>query len=223
MNDIVSREKWLAARKELLLHEKAHTHARQALAEKRRDLPWVRVEKNYEFVGPNGTVTLPQLFGGSAQLVIYHLMFGPGWDAPCPGCAAWAYALNGTGYQFEKADALVMAISRAPYAQVAQCAKNFGWTFDWISSYESEFNYDFHASVETAKELSHKRIEGTDEIVDYMRGENHGVSVFIKKGDEVFHTYSSYNRGIEELNGAMGYLDILPGGRGGLSAGYSDD
>ena len=213
---IVAREEWLVARAELLEREKAHTHARAELAAARRRLPRVRLEETYEFVGANGPCTLADAFGNQSQLIVYHLMFGPGWDAPCIGCTGWANAFNGTTEQFAHADAQLIAVSRAPWPQLEETARARGWTFNWLSSADSDFNYDYYASSRDTTEGA-TRIVGDvpgGEVVEFDRGENHGVSVFSKDSDgTLYHHYSSYNRGIEALNGAMGYFDLLPKGR----------
>jgi len=214
-NDVISREKWLEARADLLKQEKEHTRARQSLAETRRRLPWVRISKEYEFSGSEGESTLSDLFLDRSQLVVYHLMFGPGWDAPCVGCTQWANALNCTTASFKNADARLIAVSRAPYPEIAAQRERLDWKFSWFSSFESDFNFDYYASSTDVSGTSSILIGGEDgEKVEFDRGENHGVSVFYKNADaEIFHTYSAYNRGIEELNGAFGYFDLLPKGR----------
>ena len=215
MNEVVDRETWLKARAELLAKEKAHTQARAELAAARRELPWVKVDKAYEFIGPDGPVTLAELFKDRSQLAVYHLMFGPGWDAPCPGCTQWADALNGTTAAFGRADARLICVSRAPYAEIAEQRGKLGWGFTWVSSFGSDFNYDFHVSALDTSGGSSATIGGEGgQEVHFDRGENHGVSVFCKdEAGQIYHTYSAYNRGIEELNGAFGYFDMLPKGR----------
>jgi len=209
---VVTRDAWLAARAELLRKEKAHTKARATLAEERRRLPWLKLDKTYSFAGPNGDVDFSELFAGQSQLVVYHLMFGPDWPRPCIGCTAWANAFNGTTDQFKRADAQLVAVSRAPYHQLVQTAANLGWSFPWFSSFNSDFNYDFHASSPDAGDSVIVNENG--ERLEFDRGENHGVSVFARNGaGDIYHTYSAYNRGIEDLNGAMGYFDLLPEGR----------
>lgn len=214
-NKVVTKDEWLLARAELLEKEKEHTRAREALAERRRELPWVKVDKEYTFVGPDGEVTFADLFRDRSQLAIYHLMFGAGWSAPCPGCTQWADALNGTTQNFKKADARLIAISRAPYEQIEEQQKKLGWSFTWVSSASSDFNLDFYASSEDMSDLSSLAIGGENgERVEFDRGENHGASVFYRnEAGEIFLTYSVYNRGIEALNGAFGYYDMLPKGR----------
>lgn len=231
-NEIVSRQAWLQARAALLRKEKAHTRARAELAAERRKLPWVKVDKDYRFAGPEGELTFAELFLDRSQLAVYHLMFGAGWDAPCPGCTQWANALNGTTGAFKRADARLIAISRAPYAEIAEQRERLGWKFAWLSSHGGDFNIDYYASpaVEGAESAviggeqegqggqeareAQEVQEVQGETVGFDRGENHGVSVFYKNDEgEIFHTYSAYNRGIEALNGAFGYFDLLPKGR----------
>lgn len=211
-NKVVSREEWLQARSELLVREKAHTHARSELANARRQLPWVRVDKDYSFVGDEGEVSLSELFAGGSQLAIYHIMFGEGWDSVCVGCTQWANALNSTTTSFEKADARLIAVSRAPFPEIAKQREKLGWTFSWYSAFGSDFNIDFYASSDDKGPAAQAAFGA--ERVEFDRGENHGVNVFYRDvDDQIFHTYSAFNRGIEELNGAFGYYDLLPKGR----------
>ena len=214
-NEIVDREAWNKARAELLQKEKAHTRARQALAEERRALPWVKVDREYRFRDAEGEHAFVDLFRGRSQLLIYHLMFGPGWDAPCIGCTQWANALNGTTGTFRKANARLIAVSRAPVEEIESQQQALNWNFGWYSVHGSDFNLDFHFSSDDLS-VGHSVItdEESDQRVEFDRGENHGVSVFYRTDDnEIFHTYSAYNRGIEALNGAFGYYDLLPEGR----------
>ena len=214
-NDIVSREAWLQARAELLVEEKTHTRERERIAKLRQQMPWVKLEKRYTFRGADGEVSLADLFLDRSQLVVYHLMFGPDWETPCVGCTSWANAFNGTTYLFERADARLIAVSRAPYEQLVDHRERNGWRFTWVSSFGSDFNVDFYASSEDLSGESSRTIgEEGGEQVWFDRGENHGVSVFAKNAEgDIFHTYSTYNRGIEAMNGAFGYFDLLPNGR----------
>jgi predicted dithiol-disulfide oxidoreductase (DUF899 family) len=214
-SEVVSRDAWLAARRELLIREKAHTHERAELARLRRELPRVKIEKAYRFANADGELSFADLFAGYSQLAVYHLMFGPGWDEPCMGCSQWADALNGTTGSFDGADARLIAVSRAPFEEIAPVAERRGWSFTWLSSYGSEFNYDFYASSEDTGPDGYEQIGGEGgETVGFDRGENHGASAFEKHDDgSIYHTYSVYNRGIEVLNGAFGYYDMLPKGR----------
>ncbi len=214
-NRIVDRTEWLDARAALLEKEKAFTQARAELAETRRQLPWVKIDKDYSFQTTKGEQSLGELFRERSQLAIYHLMFGPGWSAPCPGCTQWANALDRTTGAFAAADARLIAVSRAPLEEIEGQKEKLGWTFSWVSSYGSDFNYDFHVSAMDTSGPSFEEIGGEGgEKVGFDRGENHGVSIFCKDEDgTLYHTYSAYNRGIEELNGAFGYFDLLPKGR----------
>lgn len=211
-NQVVDREEWLAARARLLAKEKAHTKARAALAEERRQLPWVKVDKAYTFTGADGAVSLADAFLDRSQLAIYHIMFGPGWESVCIGCTQWANALNSTTGAFHKADARLIAVSRAPFDELEAQRQQLGWNFTWLSSFGSDFNVDYFASSNDLTEGAKTQV-GV-ETVEFDRGENHGVNVFYKNDDgDIFHTYSAFNRGIESTNGAFGYFDLLPNGR----------
>ena len=214
-NKTVSREKWLALRRDLLAEEKAHTRRGDRLAQARQALPWVKLDQDYRFTGVQGEVNLLDLFAGQHQLLVYHLMFGATWDDPCDGCSAWADAFNGTTDQFSRADASLVAVSHAPFEMLAAEQQKRGWTFNWVSAAGTtaadDFNLDFYASTNDLEDTS--RMVGEEEVF-FGRGENHGISVFYRNDDdEIFHTYSCYNRGIEAMNGAVGYLDLLPKGR----------
>ncbi len=210
--EVVGRDEWLKARARLLIKEKEHTGARASLAEYRRQLPWVKLEKEYALVGADGEMSLSDAFLDRSQLAIYHIMFGPGWDAVCPGCSQWANALNGTTGAFKRADARLIAVSRAPYDEIEAQRQKLGWKFTWLSSFSSDFNIDFYASSNDLRENASAAVGS--ETVRFDRGENHGVNVFYRNDNgEIFHTYSAFNRGIEELNGAFGYFDLLPKGR----------
>ena len=210
--EIVDRESWLNARAQLLEREKAHTRARAELAQARRALPWVKLDKCYTLMGPSGEVPLGEAFGGQSQLAVYHVMFGPGWSSVCPGCREWANALDGTTAAFPRADAQLIAVSRAPIDQINAMKAQLGWRFTWLSSFASDFNVDFYGSSDDRRASSTKTV-GV-ETVEFDRGENHGVNVFARnEAGEIFHTYSAFNRGIEAMNGAFGYFDALPNGR----------
>jgi predicted dithiol-disulfide oxidoreductase (DUF899 family) len=210
---IVSENDWLAARRELLRKEKEFTRLRDELTAQRRELPWVKVEKRYEFEGAQGRQTLPELFDGQSQLIIYHFMFDPGWEAGCKSCSFWADNFNPIVVHLRHRDTTMMAISRAPYEKIAAYKKRMGWTFNWVSSYGSDFNFDYHVSF-TPEELAKK--EGLYNFVTQnpQSSELPGVSVFYRDpAGTVFHTYSAYARGIDLLNTAYNYLDITPKGR----------
>ena len=212
-NPVVSRDQWLVARQALLAKEKEFTRARDKLAGERRALPWVKVEKSYVFEGPNGKETLADLFDGRSQLVVYHFMFGPDWKAGCPHCSHWADSFNGAIVHLNHRDVTMVAVSRAPYAKLAAYRQRMGWGFKWVSSSETDFNFDYQAS------FTPDEIERKDALYNFTRGDPHssereGVSVFFKDpAGTVFHTYSAYARGIDPLSVDYQYLDLVPKGR----------
>ena len=212
-NPVVSRDEWLVARQALLAKEKEFTQARDKLAGERRALPWVKVEKSYVFEGPNGKETLADLFDGRSQLVVYHFMFGPDWKAGCPHCSQWADSFNGAIVHLNHRDVTMVAVSRAPYAKLAAYRQRMGWGFKWVSSSETDFNFDYQASFRPDE------IERKDALYNFVRGDPHssereGVSVFFKDpAGTVFHTYSAYARGIDPLSVDYQYLDLVPKGR----------
>jgi predicted dithiol-disulfide oxidoreductase (DUF899 family) len=223
--EVVSQAEWLAARKELLAKEKETTRARDRVNAERRQLPMVRIDKPYAFEGPDGTVSLLDLFEGRPQLVMHHFMFAPDWDNACSSCSS---AADGIGRlrQLHVRNTTLVAVSRAPYAKIAAFRERMGWAFPWYSSYGSDFNYDFHATLDdqVAPVLLHFRTEAelaeagtpwTDgPWTESMRGEElPGISAFLRVGEEVFHTYSTYGRGIEEFHNGYQYLDLTALGR----------
>jgi predicted dithiol-disulfide oxidoreductase (DUF899 family) len=210
---VVSKDEWLGARRELLAKEKEFTRLRDELSQRRRDLPWERVEKQYAFEGPDGSETLPQLFAGRSQLIVYHFMFAPSWEAGCPHCSHWADNFNGIIAHLNQRDVTMIAVSRAPYSKLAAYKQRMGWSFKWISSSESDFNFDYHVSF-TPEELAEKKALYNFKIQDPSSSEREGVSVFFKDpSGSVFHTYSTYARGIDMLNVDYQYLDLVPKGR----------
>ena len=210
---VVSSEKWMAARKKLLVKEKQLTRLADKLAKERRALPWEAVTKDYVFEGPDGKETLAQLFDGRSQLVVYHFMFGPDWDAGCPHCSRWADNFNGIIVHLNQRDVSMVAVSRAPYAKLAAYRQRMGWNFKWVSSFGSDFNFDFHVSF-TPKEMQKKKAFYNFKLQNPDAPEREGVSVFTKnaKGG-IFRTYSTFARGIEALNLDYKYLDVVPKGR----------
>jgi predicted dithiol-disulfide oxidoreductase (DUF899 family) len=210
---VVTSDKWMAARKKLLVKEKALTRAADKLSRERRALPWEAVTKDYVFEGPNGKETLVQLFDGRSQLVVYHFMFGPDWDAGCPHCSRWADNFNGVIVHLNQRDVTLIAVSRAPYEKLAAYRQRMGWSFKWVSSFGSDFNYDFHVSF-TPEEMRNKKAFYNFKLQNPDAPEREGVSVFCKdpKG-KVYRTYSTFARGIEALNLDYKYLDIVPKGR----------
>lgn len=205
---VVDRDIWLKERMALLRREKAVTRELDLLAEERQKLPWVQLEKDYHLETTEGTVSLLELFGPYKQLIVYHFMYGPDWDVPCDGCTGWADAFNGTLDQIHTHDAELIAVSRAPLAKLEKTRKEKNWTFLWASSFNSDFNADFHMSAPTDS----KSVTVADEVIFYDRGESGGINVFARDGNDIFHTYSCHNRGIQQMNGAFGYVDLLPFG-----------
>ena len=209
---IVSRSEWIEARKQLLAQEKQFTRQRDQLSAARRALPWVRVTERYEFERARGKATLADLFDGKSQLVVYHFMFGPDWDAGCKSCSFWADNFNGIVEHLRHRDVNLIAISRAPLAKLAAYEKRLGWTFDWASSHGNTFNYDFGVSF-TPEQLAAGEVAYNYATQKAMGAELPGISVFHKQGNDVFHTYSCYARGLDMMNTAYHYLDLVPKGR----------
>jgi predicted dithiol-disulfide oxidoreductase (DUF899 family) len=208
---VVSQNEWLAARKALLAKEKEFTRARDQLSEARRALPWVKVEKNYAFEGPNGRETLSDLFGGKSQLIIYHFMLGPGWVQGCPSCSFLADHFDGAAIHLAQRDVSLVVVSRAPFAEIEAYKKRMGWKFKWVSSYGNDFNHDFHVSF--TKEEVANGAEYNYAIGKIPSEELPGLSAFSKTDQGVFHTYSSYARGLDTLVGTYNLLDMAPKGR----------
>jgi len=210
---VVSREEWLAARTALLAKEKEFTALRDALSQQRRALPWMKVEKQYVFVGPRGKQTLAELFDGRSQLVVYHFMFSPEWDAGCPHCSFWADNFNGIDVHLAHRDVTFVAISRASLDKIEAFRKRMGWTFKWVSSSETVFNYDYQAS------FTPEALRSGSVVYNYAKtkmdiADREGISVFYTdESGAVFHTYSCYARGIDIVNGAYNFLDLVPKGR----------
>ena len=210
---VVGREKWLKARKKFLAKEKKFTKLRDKLSKERRKLPWEPVTKPYVFEGAKGKETLAQLFGGKSQLIVYHFMFAPDWDAGCRGCSFWADNFNDIIVHLKQRDTNLVAISRAPYKKLAAYQKRMGWDFKWVSSGKSDFNYDFDASF-TDKEVKKKKAFFNFTMQDPWHTDREGTSVFFKdKKGRIFRTYSTYARGIDLMNTAYNYLDLTPKGR----------
>jgi predicted dithiol-disulfide oxidoreductase (DUF899 family) len=210
---IVSREAWLIARKELLAKEKAFTRARDQLSRDRRALPWVQLEKPYEFDTTGGRRSLADLFGSKRQLIVYHFMFGPDWQEGCPSCSFWADNYNGTTAHLAQRDTAFVTISRAPLEQLQRYRQRMGWQFEWVSSLDSDFNRDFEVS------FTGEEIESGNNCYNYETGsarlqELPGLSAFYRDdAGIVYHTYSCYARGLDMLNSAYHHLDLTPLGR----------
>ncbi len=210
---VVSREEWLKARKAHLAREKEFTRLRDKLSAERRDLPWVKVEKNYVFDAPKGKETLAELFDGRSQLIVYHFMFGPGWEQGCPSCSFLADHIDGSVVHLAHRDVTALAVSRAPLPQIEAFKKRMGWRFKWVSSYGNDFNFDYHVSF-TKDEMAKDKVYYNYEMTEFDSEEAPGTSAFYKDGTgDIFHTYSSYARGLDMLVGAYNYLDLVPKGR----------
>lgn len=210
---VASKQEWLEARKELLAKEKEFTRLRDELSEERRRLPWLRITKDYDFDGPDGRETLSDLFGNHHQLVVYHFMFAPGNEGPCKSCSFWADNFNGIVAHLAQRDVSFVAISRAPYADLRDFARRMGWSFKWVSSGATDFNYDFNVSF-TKEQQAKKSIPYNYATWNMASADMPGVSVFYKdETGDIFHTYSAYARGIDILNTAYNYLDLVPKGR----------
>ena len=214
-NPVVSREEWLEARKALLVQEKEETRRRDKLRAARQNLPWVRIDKTYTFDTPTGKKTLADLFDGRSQLMIYHFMFGPDWEAGCPGCSFLADHIDGTLAHLNHHDVTFVAVSRAPLAKIEAYKKRMGWKFPWLSSFGSDFNFDFHVSF-TKEELEGGKVfyNFTEMSGDQANDELPGMSAFARDdAGNVYHTYSDYARGGEEILTTLMILDRAPKGR----------
>jgi predicted dithiol-disulfide oxidoreductase (DUF899 family) len=211
---VVLPNEWLEARKQFLIQEKEFTRLRDQLNRQRRELPWVKLDKEYIFHGPKGKETLSDLFDGRSQLIVYHFMFDPYWEAGCPHCSFWADDFNSIIVHLNHRDVTMVAVSRAPWQKLEAFKKRMGWHFKWVSSSESDFNFDYHVSF-APEELAKKEVVYNFTTNDDIESsEREGVSVFYKDATgRVFRTYSTYARGIDMLNTAYHYLDLVPKGR----------
>lgn len=210
---VVSHAEWITARTQFLLKEKEFTRLRDQLSQQRRDLPWERVDKPYAFEGPEGRETLPELFDGRSQLIVYHFMFAPDWEAGCPHCSHWGDNFNGIIVHLNHRDVTMIAVSRAPYSKLAAYRQRMGWTFKWVSSFQSDFNYDYQASFTSDQLAKHEAFYNFTNQ-DPGETDREGISVFYKNpAGQVFHTYSTYARGIDMMNVDYQYLDLVPKGR----------
>ena len=217
MPPVVSRADWLHARKALLAQEKALSRQRDEVNAARRRLPMVRVDKPYRFDGPDGTASLADLFAGERQLLVYHFMFDPAWDEGCPSCSLLADNLGHPAHLRARRTAFA-AVSRAPRAAFEPYRRRMGWTFPWYSSFGSDFNYDFHVTHDESVAPVEYNFLGKAELLRkgepwFTAGESHGVSVFLRDGKSVFHTYSTYARGCDLLVATYNWLDLTPLGR----------
>jgi predicted dithiol-disulfide oxidoreductase (DUF899 family) len=213
--DVVSREQWLEARQRLLAQEKEMTRRHDELNATRRRLPMVKVDQEYAFEGPDGKVTLAQLFGDKRQLIVQHVMFGPDWDQPCPGCSAGIAELSpGVLDHVASRETAFVLVSRAPYEKIADKAKERGWTVPWYSAHGSDFNYDYQVSLDAERGQSDYNYRAEPGLLGGDRSaEMPGYSCFLRDGDEIFHTYSAFARGTEYVGNAYTFLDMTALGR----------
>jgi len=210
---VVSQAEWLAARKELLIKEKEFTRLRDELSQQRRELPWEKVDKKYVFDGPTGKQTLADLFDGRSQLIVYHFMFGPGWKEGCPSCSFLADGFDSAIVHLAQRDATLAVVSRATLPEIDAFQKRMGWRFHWVSSFGSDFNYNYQVSA-TKDEQAKGKVYYNYDLTEFPSEERPGVSVFYKNGNgEIFHTYSAYARGLDILLPTYNFLDMTPKGR----------
>ena len=211
-HEIVDHDEWLAARQRFLTKEKEFTRLRDELSRERRELPWEHVKKEYAFESDRGRETLGELFGKHNQLIVYHFMYAPDWEIGCRSCSFWADNFNGIVPHLNARNVSLVAVSRAPLQKLQAQARRFGWTFKWVSSLGNDFNYDYNVSFrpETLERnaafynYSPQKLDST---------EMPGISAFFRDGDQIYHSYSTYARGLDMLNTAYHYLDIAPQGR----------
>jgi predicted dithiol-disulfide oxidoreductase (DUF899 family) len=211
--ETVSRAEWLVARKDLLSREKEFTRQRDALSAARRKLPMVKIDKEYLFDGPDGKETLADLFDGRSQLIVYHFMFGPGWEEGCKSCSYLADHFTGANWHLPHRDVTFVVISRAPLAEIEPYKKRMGWRFKWVSSHGGDFNFDYHVSA-SGDEKAKEKMFYNYKMDELMSDEMPGLSVFYKgENGAIFHTYSTYARGLDMLVGTYHFLDLVPKGR----------
>jgi predicted dithiol-disulfide oxidoreductase (DUF899 family) len=209
----VARDEWLVARKDLLTREKELTRLRDEVSRHRRELPWVNVDKAYVFDGPDGKETLADLFDGRSQLIVYHFMLGPGWEEGCKSCSYLADHFDGANWHLPHRDVSFVVVSRAPLSEIEPYKKRMGWHFKWVSSHDSDFNFDYHVSA-TEDEQGKSEMYYNYETQKLASEEMPGLSVFYRdKNGDVFHAYSTYARGLDILVGAYNFLDLVPKGR----------
>ena len=210
---VVAQKQWLAARKSLLAKEKKFSRLRDQLNQQRRNLPWEKVEKAYRFDGPNGQEALAELFGDKSQLIVYHFMFGQGWKEGCAHCSFWADHFDSVNFHLGQRDTTFVVVSRAPLKEIEPFKKRMGWRFKWVSSFNTDFNFDFSVSF-TPEQIKSGRLPYNYGTFKMKIDELQGVSAFYKdkKGD-VYHTYSSYARGIDLMNTTYNFLDLTAKGR----------
>ncbi|MGA2245628.1 MAG: thioredoxin family protein [Verrucomicrobiota bacterium] len=210
---VVTRKDWLVARKKLLVKEKKFSKLRDEMNLQRRKLPWVKIDKEYDFDGPAGRVTLADLFCGRSQLLIYHFMFGPGWQDGCPHCSFWADHFDSVHSHIGQRDTAFAVVSRAPWKEIEPFKKRMGWQFKWLSSFKTDFNFDFNVSFTPEQRKSGKAVYNYAPL-DMDIDEREGASAFYRdKNGDIYHTYSTYGRGIDLMNATYNFLDLTAKGR----------
>ena len=210
---VVSRDEWLIARKDLLTREKELTRLRDEVSRHRRELPWVKIDKEYVFDGPDGKETLADLLDGRSQLIVYHFMLGPGWEEGCKSCSYLADHFDGANWHLPHRDVTFVVVSRALLSEIEPFKKRMGWRFKWVSSHGNDFNFDYHVSA-TGEEKAKGKMYYNYKTQELMSDELPGLSVFYKdENGDVYHTYSTYARGLDILVGAYNFLDLVPKGR----------
>lgn len=210
---VVDHEEWVAQRKAFLAREKEFTRLRDELSAARRELPWEKVEKEYVFDTVEGPKTLGELFEGRRQLLVYHFMFGPDWDAGCPSCSFWADGYDRNVVHLAQRDITLIGVSRAPLGKLQDYRKRMGWAFNWVSSHDNDFNWDYHVSFET-KDADRGGVYYNYARSSFPSTEGPGLSAFYRDDDgTVYHTYSTYARGLDMLNAAYHMMDVAPLGR----------
>jgi predicted dithiol-disulfide oxidoreductase (DUF899 family) len=220
-NKIVSREEWIAARQVHLAEEKELTRLRDRLSQSRRRLPWVRVDKEHLFEGPDGKESLADLFAGRGQLIVYHFMYGPDWEEGCPSCSYLCDNIDGSMVHLNHRDVTMVAVSRAPFDKLEAYRKRMGWKFKWVSSHGGDFNHDYDVSF-TAEEMAKGEVTYNYKKSTFPSDEAPGLSVFYRHGHgDIFHTYSAYARGLDALICTYNYLDLVPKGRDESDLPYS--
>jgi predicted dithiol-disulfide oxidoreductase (DUF899 family) len=212
-SNVVSTDQWLVARKDLLTREKELTRLRDEVSRHRRELPWVKIDKEYVFDGPDGKEKLADLFDGRSQLIVYHFMLGPGWEEGCKSCSYLADHFDGANWHLPHRGVSFVVVSRAPLSEIEPYQKRMGWRFKWVSSHGSDFNFDYHVSA-TEEEQAKGKMYYNYETQELAGEEMPGLSVFYRdKNGDVFHTYSTYARGLDILVGTYNFLDLVPKGR----------
>lgn len=210
---VVSQQEWIAARKQLLEKEKELTHLKDEVAHQRQQLPWVKIEKEYIFEGPDGPCSLSDLFDGRSQLIVQHFMLGPGWKEGCPGCSFMADHVDGALVHLMNHDVSYVAVSRGTLSDIQPFQKRMGWGFKWVSSNKNDFNFDFHVSA-TKEDIAKKEMFYNYETIPVTEEELPGISVFYKdENGDIFHTYSTFTRGVDIILNTYNFLEMTPKGR----------